>query len=148
MYNENCVCFKDNSAEIHYKHCYFNRNCRLSICPFTNVLRDWNISQTLRGLLVDPQSANIRTLIIQDTDLTEIPREIFTFSSQLEKLQIITDFSHLDRIKYLKNNISTIHHGAIHCSPALRWLTLSSIELKSIEPGAFEGGIFTMSYFI
>ena len=122
-----CICFTGTSVSVHYLHCPVNRNKYSGWTPEHVVLGDINISLTLDGLLADPSSSSIRTINLQDTDLTQILREISTFTSQLETL------------KLNRNRISRIYHGAFHCSPALRSLNLSSNELMSINPGAFEG---------
>ena len=131
---QDCACITDTTVEFSYSYCEGKRsswtgivrvlNPNLSIEP----LGDVKVSQTLKALLVDPRSASLRVInLVQDSQVTEIPIEISSFSSQLEKLDLND------------NRISTIHHGAIHCSPQLRWLNLASNELSHIQPGAFEG---------
>ena len=126
MEDNYCICRNETYwVEIDYTHCFLNRP----------KLDNLNISQALKGLLVDPNSAKIRTLIVKNTVLTEIPRELYTLSSQLEKLVIVSP----DPPIYTMINVPIMFQGTIHC--ALRWLNLSSIELERIEPGAFEGDL-------
>ena len=122
-----CICLSDTSLSMHYLNCLRNRNKNSWSLPEHVVLGNLNISLTLKGLLADPSSSSIRTINLQDTDLTQIPREVSSFISQLETLQLN------------RNRISIIYHGTFHCSSTLRSLNLGSNELKTINTGAFEG---------
>ena len=139
---QDCACMTDTSAEFSYSYCERHRSSWKKDLYGTSslwnyqTLGDVNVSQTLKALLVDPRSASLRVInLVYDYEVHQIPREISTFSSQLEKLDLND------------NRIPTIHHGAIHCSTRLRWLNLTSNELRHIQPGAFEG-IFNIGFCI
>ena len=133
---QDCTCITETSVEFSHSYCEGRRSAwsrSRSTSISSMPLGDVNVSQTLKALLVNPRSANIKVInLIQDDQVHQIPREISTFSSQLEKLDLND------------NSISTIHHGDIQCSPRLRWLNLSSNGLSHILPGAFEGIFYSI----
>ena len=86
---------------------------------------DASVSRMLDWILLS-SAKTLETLRIDDIGITEIPSQISFF----------TALNHLDLDR---NSISTIKNGALRFSVPVSKLRLWSNEIKSIEPGAFQG---------